>query len=253
MIPLHAVAIINGPDDVLSFAPTSEITELEFRRGSLHLRHTKETTWPSVMIETAQQQATFWILGFIGGQWFAAGMERLRPNQQDKPEGDDPRGFVAGFVEGRNFGAFNGHQFRDGDPIGFMVVQGNTRLALDAPLRERSRVVEMTWPPTGAIVWTEGQAEAPAPPAAQEPPAATQPPAAAPVQGVDLAPVLAELADIKRTLATVATKDDIREAREELVKAAKEIGGALTGGAAATGGGTMATVGKLVSGLFGKR
>src|SRR5262245_58949821 len=161
MIPLSNVQIIsNGqPADVFSFTPTSRITELEFRSGSLHLRHTKETAWPSVMLDTAQQQATFWVLAQINGQWVAAGMERLRPNQQDKPEGNDPRGFIAGFVEGRNFGPFNGQNFRDGDLMGFMVVQGDTRLNANAPLRERSLVVAMAFPPSGQILWEEGQTQ----------------------------------------------------------------------------------------------
>jgi len=165
MIPLSNVQIIpNGqPADVLSFTPTSKITELEFRSGSLHLRHTKEAAWPFVMLDTAQQQATFWVLAQINGQWVAAGMERLRPNQQDKPEGDNPRGFIAGFVEGRNFGPFNGHSFRDGDLMGFMVVQGDTRLNANAPLRERSLVVAMAFPPSGQILWEEGQAAQPHP------------------------------------------------------------------------------------------
>jgi hypothetical protein len=225
MIPLSEVQILNGPDDVLSFTPTSQITELEFRRGSLHVRHTKETAWPSVMIETAQQQATFWILAKIDGQWVAAGMERLRPNQQDKPEGDDPTGFITGFVEGRNFGAFNGHTFQRGDPMGFMVVQGNTRLAQDAPLRERSLVVEMAFPPSGTILWTEGQAT---------PEISTTggmgsipPPPQPPAPSVDLTKVLEELEGIKRTLSNVATKDDIREAREEFVKSVKQLSAVL--------------------------
>ncbi len=225
MIPLSEVQILNGPDDVLSFSPTSQITELEFRKGSLHLRHSKETVWPSVMLDTAQQQATFWIFGKIGGQWFAAGMERLRPNQQDKPEGDDPTGFIAGFVEGRNFGAFNGHTFQRGDPMGFMVVQGNTRLAQDAPLRERSLVVEMAFPPSGTILWTEGQAVAPVVPAPEPTPGPTPPAPAAP--SVDLSKVLEELASIKQTLANVATKDDIKEARQEFVNSVKQLSAVL--------------------------
>ena len=225
MIPLSEVQIINGPNDVLSFTPTSQISELEFRRGSLHLRHNKETVWPSVMIETAQQQATFWILAQIGGQWVAAGMERLRPNQQDKPEGDDPTGFITGFVEGRNFGAFNGHAFQPGDHLGFMVVQGNTRLAQDTPLRERSLVVEMAFPPNGTILWTEGQL-APVIPTPGPIPTPTPNPDP-PAPSVDLKKVLDELEGIKRTLANVATKDDIREAREEFVNSVKQLSAVL--------------------------
>jgi hypothetical protein len=223
MIPLSNVQIIaNGqPADVLSFTPTSKITELEFRPGSLHLRHTKETVWPSVMLDTAQQQATFWVLAQINGQWIAAGMERLRPNQQDKPEGDNPFGFIAGFVEGRNFGAFNGHTFQPGDRVGFMVVQGDTRLNTNAPLRERSAVVEMAFPPSGQILWEEGQVEAQ--PAPQVAAAAAQPAGAQAPASLDLQAVLEELKAIKAALANVATKDDIRDARNEFVTAAKAI------------------------------
>ena len=223
MIPLSSVQVVpNGqPADVFSFTPTSKITELEFRSGSLHLRHTKETSWPSVALDTAQQQATFWVLAQISGQWVAAGMERLRPNQQDKPEGSDRSGFIAGFVEGRNFGAFNGHTFQPGDRIGFMVVQGDTRLNNNAPLRERSLVVEMAFPPSGEVLWEEGQPDQPAAP--QVTITVAQPAAPAAPAAIDLQPLLDELNAIKAALANVATKDDIREARNEFINSVKAI------------------------------
>jgi hypothetical protein len=222
MIPLSEVQVVNGPNDVLSFTPTSRITELEFRRGSLHLRHSKETSWPPVMIETAEQQATFWVLAQIGGQWHAAGMERLRPNQQDKPEGDDPTGFIAGFVEGRNFGAFNGHTFQRGDRVGFMVVQGDTRLNTNAPLRERSLIVEAAFPPDGRILWTEGDPVVPDPL-----PLPLPPPPPAPTTPTNLQAVLDELEGIKRTLANVATKEDVRQVREEFMSAVQQVSATL--------------------------
>jgi hypothetical protein len=223
MIPLSNVQIVaNGqPADVLSFTPSSKITELEFRSGSLHLRHTKETVWPSVMLDTAQQHATFWVLAQIDGQWVAAGMERLRPNQQDKPEGPDRSGFIAGFVEGRNFGPFNGHTFQQGERIGLMIVQGDTRLNNNAPLRERSLVVEMAFPPSGEILWEEGQVEAqPAPQVPDTIPQPAGPQAPAPL---DLQAVLDELKAMKAALANVATKDDIRDARNEFINSVKSI------------------------------
>ncbi len=222
MIPLSEVQIINGPNDVLSFTPTSRITELEFRRGSLHLRHTKETSWPPVMLETAEQQATFWVFAQIDGRWVAAGMERLRPNQQDKPEGEDPTGFIAGFVEGRNFGRFNGHAFQRGDRVGLMVVQGDTRLNTNAPLRERSLVVEMAFPPDGKILWTEGQPEPQPELKLAETDASTDAASA-----VNLQEVLAELESIKVILAGVATKEDVRQVREEFVAAVQQVAASL--------------------------
>lgn len=226
MIPINEIQIVNNgqPQDVGSFAATSRISELEFRRGSLHIRHTKETVWPSVMIETAQQQATFWILAQIGGQWVAAGMERLRPNQQDKPEGDDPAGFITGFVEGRNFGAFNGHHFNEGDRLGFMVVQGNTRLAQDAPLRERSLVVEMAFPPNGQILWTEGETQ-PQPTPNIPDAAVPQPPPNVPYG--DIQDVLSVVRRMEIKLELLATKKDIADARQQFVDAVKQFGPVL--------------------------
>jgi hypothetical protein len=172
------------------------------------------------MLDTAQQQATFWVLAQIGGQWVAAGMERLRPNQQDKPEGSERSGFIAGFVEGRNFGPFNGHTFQQGERIGVMVVQGDTRLNNNAPLRERSLVVEMAFPPSGEILWEEGQVETVLPP--QVPITTLQPASPAPAP-LDMQAVLDELKAIKATLANVATKDDIRDVRNEFINSVKTL------------------------------
>lgn len=239
MIPINEIQFVNNgqPQDLASFAATSRISELSFQPGSLHLRHSKETVWGSVSIGNppVDQQATFWIIAKINGQWTAAGMERLRPNQQDKPEGNDPLGFIAGFVEGRNFGAFNGHTFTPGESMGFLVVQGDSRLGNNCPLRERSLIVEMAYPPNGTILWTEGDAAATPLPDTTTPLPAVPPP----VPYGDLQDVLRELADIKTTLGTVATKQDIIDARKDFANAAKEIGKQLAGGA--------------LGGIFGRR
>jgi hypothetical protein len=220
MIPLSNVQIVsNGqPADVLSYTVTSKITELEFRSGSLHLRHTKETVWPFVMLDTAQQQATLWVMAQINGQWVAAGMERLRPNQQDKPEGDNPRGFIAGFVEGRNFGPFNGHTFRDGELMGFMVVQGDTRLNAKSSLRERSNVVAMAFPPNGEILWEEGQAQ----PHPQQPQSQPQQPQTQPqTQPVGAPSSQSSDQQIKQLVQTI---DDLRKRLDQLSRDALKSG-----------------------------
>jgi len=156
--PVGQIQILNTRgENVLLFPPTSRLYEAQFRKGSLHLRHTKETTWPPVMLETAEQQATLWVCAEIGGKYVAAGMERLRPNQQEKPEGDDPAGFIAGFVEGRDFGPFNGHQFQRGDTIWLWLVAGDSRLNNNFAVRERTDVVALAFPCDGAILWREGE------------------------------------------------------------------------------------------------
>jgi hypothetical protein len=161
MIPLKEVQILNNTN-VLEFPATSEITELGFRRGGLHLRHTKEDVWPPIQFETTTQQATLWIFANINNAWVAAGMERIRPGQKDKPEGDNPAEFILHWVEGRPFGPFNNHVFTPGQSIGVMVVSGNSRLANEFSVRERTKVIEVQlptsagqdWPP---FVWVEGE------------------------------------------------------------------------------------------------
>jgi hypothetical protein len=183
MIPLHDVTILNTPVNVLSFAATADITELGFTPGTLHLRHTHEDdpSW-TVPFETTTQHATLWVIAAFNGVWMAAGVERIRPGQQDKPEGDNPTDFLLHWVEGRPFDAFNGHVFRPGDPIGVFVVAGNSRLAGAFSARERSHVVEVQIPPASGqswrapFLWAEGQAAAPPPPVPPAPPVPPEPP-----------------------------------------------------------------------------
>ena len=170
MIPIDSIRIVNGPDDVLKFPATAEIMELGFRPGGLRIVHTKQGAWPPVDIDGKasaddDQEATLWVILQINGEWVAAGMERLRPRQTDKPEPNDPMGFIAEWVSGRNFGPFNGHVPKNNDPIGFMVVAGSTRLGALFNVKERSKVIEMTYPPVPGArpVWVEGQVEIPKP------------------------------------------------------------------------------------------
>lgn len=241
MIPINEIQIVNNgqPQDVGSFAATSRISELEFRRGSLHLRHSKENVWSSVKIgdPPVDQQATFWVIGQINGQWVAAGMERIRPYQWDKPEGPDPAGFIAGFVEGRNFGAFNGHTFQPGEHMGFLVVQGDSRLGNNCPLRERSLVVEMAFPPNGQILWTEGDTLVPD--LAPDPLPNTTPNLSDVPYG-DIQDVLAVVRRIEVKQELLATKADIHEAREEFVKAVKQLPAQFAAGG-------------ILGGIFGRR
>jgi hypothetical protein len=127
MIPIDRIQPINGPNDVFTFPATAEISELAFRPGGLRIVHSRQGLWPPVSIDGKasaddDQEATLWVILQIDGNWVGAGMERLRPRQTDKPEPNDPLGFVSEWVSGRNFGPFNGHAIKSGDPIGFMVV-----------------------------------------------------------------------------------------------------------------------------------
>lgn len=153
MIPLNTVRILNTSVNVLDFPATSTITELGFEPGVLHLRHTAEDVWPPVGFETTTQQATLWVIMLEEGGWVAAGVERIRPGQHDKPEGTNPTDFIMHWVEGRPFGPFNGHTFTPGETIGVFVVAGNSRLAGDFAVRERTHVVEVQVPGPGGAMW----------------------------------------------------------------------------------------------------
>ena len=169
-------------------------------------------------------------------------MERLRPRQTDKPEPNDPLGFVSEWVSGRNFGPFNGHAIKNGDPIGFMVVAGSTRLGAMFTVKERSKVIEMTYPPTGAQpVWVEGQPDAtptrettpdtPAPEKERTPrkPRGDQHPAAEHVADVDLSH-LATKADLDATKAEILARIDkleegVKESIRQFAPALQRLGG----------------------------
>jgi hypothetical protein len=144
MIPIDRIQPINGPNDVFTFPATAEISELAFRPGGLRIVHSRQGLWPPVHIDGKAtdddaQEATLWVILQIDGNWVGAGMERLRPRQTDKPEPNDPLGFVSEWVSGRNFGPFNGHAIKNGDPIGFMVVAGSTRLGAMFTVKARRR------------------------------------------------------------------------------------------------------------------
>jgi hypothetical protein len=246
MIPIDRIQPINGPNDVFTFPATAEISELAFKPGGLRIVHSRQGLWPPVHIDGKQsaddaQEATLWVILQIDGNWVGAGMERLRPRQTDKPEPNDPLGFVSEWVSGRNFGPFNGHAIKNGDPIGLMVVAGSTRLGAMFTVKERSKVIEMSYPPTGGQpVWVEGQPDAPparettptdAPPKEHTPrkPRGDQHPAAEHVGDVDLSH-LATKADLDAAKAEILARIDkleegVKESIRQFAPALQRLGG----------------------------
>lgn len=237
-VPLDAVQVL-GLVDVFRFPATTRLTEVVLRPGLLHLRYDKQGVWPPVQFETIVQEATVWILARIRGQWVAAGMERLRPNQPDKPEGPDPRQFVTNWVEGRNFGPFNSYSFSKGEPLGVCVVAGVSRLEARFTIEERSNVVVIPFPGVEGIeappfLWEEGIVEQPGP--GQPAPGPTDPAPSPPPPPTDLDQ---QLDAIHAWLDSLSKQVDasrveilarIDKAEAEFKAAAKQLGGQLTGG-----------------------
>lgn len=178
-IPVSEIRVLNSVN-VLAFPVTTTLTEVNFFPNNLHLRFTKQGQWPSVDIGGADQEATLWVVARINGEWVGAGMERLRPAQVDKPQSATPHTWITEWIEGRDFGPFNGYVFRSGESIGLFVVAGNSRLAAEFLVKERSDIVELAFPADGDILWREGDFDpidpAPIDPAPDPDPPVVQPP-----------------------------------------------------------------------------
>lgn len=168
MIDVSQIRVLNSTN-VLAFPVTTHIDELAFVPSAVRIRYDKQGVWTPVAFETTVQESTIWVVANFGGQWVAAGMERLRPNQTIKPEGLDPRRFISEWVSGRDFGPFNSKTFLPGELFGVFVVAGNSRLGSTFIVRERSAIVFVQFPASEAGFeappFVEVEGEAPAPPA----------------------------------------------------------------------------------------
>lgn len=147
---LGAVTIVSSPD-VRGFAVTSRITSLAFAPGTISVDHSLRGTWPPVVIadDGTTQEATIWIFFHIGGQWYATGGERLRPDQTTKAlESPSVIGRDWLYDPGR-WGIMTGYVPSPGDLVGFMVVAGSTRSDDHVIARERTGVVLVPFPADG--------------------------------------------------------------------------------------------------------
>ncbi len=147
---LAAVTIVSSPE-VRDFAVTSRLTSLAFAPGTITIDHSLRGTWPPVVIsdDGTTQEGTIWVFFHIGGQWYATGGERLRPDQTTK---ELPQPSAIGrewlYDPGR-WGAMTGYVPSPGDLVGFMVVAGSTRSDDHVIARERTNVVLVPFPEDG--------------------------------------------------------------------------------------------------------
>jgi len=147
---LAAVTIVSSPD-VRSFAVTSRLTSLAFAPGTIAIDHSLRGTWPPVVIadDGTTQEATIWVFFHIGGQWYATGGERLRPDQTTK-DLSEPSAIGRGWLyDPGRWGVMTGYVPSPGDLVGFMVVAGSTRSDDHVIVRERSNVVLVPFPEDG--------------------------------------------------------------------------------------------------------
>ena len=119
------VRIIGGSPDVRSWPITASITSLSMSGGTFHLDYTKRCQWPGVDIGGALQEATIWMFEKIGGQWWMAPAQRLRPCQADKALAR-PSDIASGFYSAQ-WAPMTGYVPARGETVGFMVTAGSTR------------------------------------------------------------------------------------------------------------------------------
>lgn len=228
-IPLDQVTVVGSPGRVLSFRPAASIDRLALVPGALHLEVSHQTAWPAVSIDGGEpvQAATLWVFLQIGGRWYAAGAERLRPGQiagDDKPEDANVNNFigVSWLYDSGRWGPMAGYTPRAGELVGMMVAAGSSRSDDQAPVQERTKVVAFAWPGAGGSadirpVWTEGDAtSAPSPPAptpspvppvvGQSGPAGPPGPQGPPGPSVDVSAILSRLDKLEARVATVEAR-----------------------------------------------
>lgn len=166
-IDLSAVTFLHT--DIREWPITSKLTDVELpERGKRGVRckHTKAGQWP--VSEGAE--GVLWILAQVGGRWYAATCEWLRPGQTFKPT-----------LDAENIGAHTKVEPlaswtpQPGEIVGLMVSTTGGRDKKRHTVAERSQVVRAIWP--GAVQQPQPE---PVPVPTPEPtpePAPTPPPA----------------------------------------------------------------------------
>jgi len=127
--------------NVSSWAQTSTITSVTVGAPPICIRHTKAGKWPTIYTGGGVAvEGNPWVFAKIGGKWYAATWEWVRPGQQCKERGaGDFRTHVNGAAPLTSWTP------QSGERVGFMM-STPARLGAQGPKRERSNVVVVTWP-----------------------------------------------------------------------------------------------------------
>ena len=128
----------------------STITNVRIRdvpAGGICIEHTKANAWPGTRTQGGSNLAgNPWVFGNVGGRWYAATYEWLRPGQICKLT-------VAGGHKRPSLELgphikrppLDNWVPRSGEKVGFMV-STPARFGPEGPVRERSNIVVVTWP-----------------------------------------------------------------------------------------------------------
>jgi hypothetical protein len=153
-IDLSTVQIHNS-HDVKSWPVTATITKLEFRPTGVHVEHTRNQgpeSWPNFRPAgwDGDLQYTLWIFLQIAGRWHGSGCIQFW--QSCDQNGGPPDEFAKNwYYDANRWAPMTGHQPAPGELVGFMVSAGDARNNGAQSLQERSNVVAMPFPASGAV------------------------------------------------------------------------------------------------------
>lgn len=201
MIDLKSVHVVASNSACLSFPVTANLTHFGITPGDMQIRTSNTDSWPEVAEPRNGrdgQAGTLWGFKQVNGVWYAAGIERLRKYQLNgsKPVAEPRYGglgtlFGDGWCEKADFGPLSHNNPKPGEPVGFCVVAGDSRLGFNCPYQARTEIIVVEWPGEAGgqplkVLWREGEAipqpaTEPAPTPAQNPvtplpPMVSQPP-----------------------------------------------------------------------------
>lgn len=124
--------------DVSRWRQTSTITEVHIGDPPICIEHTKAGRWPVKAPDGVGVEANPWVFANVGGRWYAATYEWLKPGQTCKA-------ISAGTIGAHTKRApLTSWRPRSGELVGFMV-SALARSGQDS-VAERSNIVMVRWP-----------------------------------------------------------------------------------------------------------
>lgn len=181
--------------DVSKWKITSDLSEvsLPLQGSGIELKHSKAGSWPKKVLDGTAVEGNPWVFAKIGGKWYGATFEWLRPGQTFKPN-----------ITRENLGPHTKKAPlstwvpEEGEEVGFAI----SGLARDSNrnIEERSQIVKVKW---GKVV---PPVEPPPPPPPLPPPVEPPPPPVEPppvICQANLGPVLEGIEDLATRLITI--------------------------------------------------
>jgi hypothetical protein len=201
-----ATVQIHNSHDVKNWPATATITRLEFRPTGVHVEHTRNhgsASWPNFRPAgwDGDLQYTLWIFLQIAGSWHGSGCIQFW--QSCDQNGGPPEEFAKNwYYAADRWAPMTGHQPAPGELVGFMVSAGDARNSGAQSLQERSNVVALPFPTSGAV-YTASTDVVPTPPIPEPIPSPVQPPAG-PAEGLD--ELRRAIADLTRKVETLLAR-----------------------------------------------